>query len=203
MRPIIDIEYTNVPKDVVKDLFALKQYGIDINCHFEEEEFYSFDGGPNDILIYINNHLTELIAGGIIVNAAYDILKSGIQFTWRKVVQFYKNQKGEHQADKNNIILKLKIGADRTIEFTLKGNINEDQINIIINKLFLQLNSLNKIYLLFEEKQYHNSDEDGRHIEMYYNENEEKWLPVDFEMKRKEWDDFIRNIQDGLDSLSS
>lgn len=50
-----------------------------------------FEEYARNVLVYIRNHPTELIASGLVVNTVYDILKAIVKTTWKKV--FLSNKK--------------------------------------------------------------------------------------------------------------
>ena len=97
-----------------------------------------------NLIIFIDQHLTELIIGGLgglLSSTIYDGIKLSIKALWRKLVSYYLEQKIKYQEDKNYIELSFKIKPDLTLEFYLNGDINEK----IINNLSDNISSIYKI----------------------------------------------------------
>src|SRR5690242_10312894 len=45
------------------------------------------------IILYIKTHPTELVAGGILVNAIYDVFKAAVKVAWKKIYKTIKDKK--------------------------------------------------------------------------------------------------------------
>ena len=63
-----------------------KYLDVDIISVKEEQKFYNSSGIEiYDIVIFLNQHSTELIIGGI-GSLSYDVLKSGVKFLWNNQI---------------------------------------------------------------------------------------------------------------------
>ena len=139
MKKNIELKYRHVPKEIIDDLKTNLDKSFSLSISNEKEEYSNFTGGPADIIIFIDEHLTELIIGGLLVNATYDGLKYAIQLLWKKIVASYSKQKNKFQTDKNYIELKFKLKPNKTLEFNLNGDIDEKIINDLTNNIFSYL----------------------------------------------------------------
>ena len=197
---VIEIKYRDVPYEILSDFVIHDAPDLSINLVYDETEYFNFAGGPSDILIYINEHLTELIAGGLVVNAVYDGIKICITATWKRLVRFYSNSKNKYQTDKNKISIRFKIHQDKIVEYTLEGNVNDTLIENITDKLFEHLKNKETIEDTFKKSNFHDPNEMKPKIEMYYDTKSKKWEAIDFEKRKKDWDDYVNGLEMNLDS---
>jgi len=177
----IQIIYRNLPSEIIDNFQTISNNSDLIISSIEnKEEFYNLTGGPADIEIFINSHLTELIASGLIFPTVYDLLKDSIKTTWKKLTNYYKKKNIQIEEDKNYISLNFKIKPDKTIEYNLVGKLDEQIIDKLNEKIFEYLQNTEKQNEDFANPDLKNKDETEPTIKMYYNSSSTSWLPYDY-----------------------
>lgn len=201
MNTDIQITYRHLSSEITKDFQNLSvNSNLTVSIRHDKKEFSNFDGGPADIEIFIGTHLTELIVGGLILPAVYDVLKYTIMITWKKLVAYYKKEKIEIQEDKNYISLTFKLKPDRELEYNLKGTFNEQNIDKLNEMIFDYLKDTNKQNSDFLNPDYKNKNDTNPTIRMQYNPKTNSWDAMNFAEFEKWYDEQIRRIQDEFDS---
>lgn len=201
MTPNIEIRYRHIPSEITDDIQKdLERANLTVSIVHDKKEYFNFTGGPADILIYIDNHLTEIIIGGLLLPAAYDTLKYSIKTTWKKLVLHYGKRKSELEEDKNHIELNFKLHENKTIEFNLSGDIDEKTINNVVDKLFEYLKDKEKHNNDFQNKDYKDRLDLKPRIRMRYNPNTNKWEPTNFAEIKKQLDDLMRRAEEEFDN---
>lgn len=82
------------------DYFTNSEY-VELQKRFKEQGMvllatkgYSPKAAIGDLIIYINQHMTELIVSGLFTPAAYDVLKLGVCSALRKIKENFKMLQG-------------------------------------------------------------------------------------------------------------
>ena len=193
----IQVKYRHVPVEIVSDLDSLEK-NIEVNLVRDELEHFNAEGGPTDIIVYINNHLTELIAGGLVVNAVYDGLKFCVKSTWKKLLAYYLSRKSQYHDDGNAITLSFEIKPDKTIEYHLEGNIKSESIDKLTEEIFRHLKNASLIESSFNNPDFKDETTEKPKIRMRFNKETEKWEPVNYTLLRKEFNDFLKQTEDNF-----
>ena len=98
----------------------------------KSESFYGADGSNIiDVLIYFEMHWEEMLLYPIV----YDVLKESIVLLWKKVSNRIKKAKSHNIEGNNQIEISFKKKNDGEIKFNLKGDINGDQIEKILDSM--------------------------------------------------------------------
>jgi hypothetical protein len=191
----VDVRYRHIPKDVVDDINRLSDKNINVTLHHDRLEHFNATGGVTDIIIYINDHFTELVSGGLIVNAVYDGLKFCIRTTWKKLIKYYSSRKSNYRDESNSITLSFKIKPDKTIEYHLEGTVSDNSIDKITDRIFDHLQDSKEIDNHFNNPEFQDGIEEKPKIRMRYNKATDKWEPVNYANIRKEMDDILRKAE--------
>ncbi len=175
----IEIYYMRIPDEVVNDLSLEIKNSLRIKI-VRQTEYSNFTGGPADIIIYVEEHLGEIIASGIVGNTAFTSVRYLIAGIWRKLVSLYKKDKSGIQQDKNFISLNFKIHSDRSIEFDLAGDIDENVVGKLTEQVFDYLKDKNRIESDLNNPQFQVRDTEKCKIRMRLNPITKEWEPVNF-----------------------
>lgn len=193
MENDVEIRYRHLPSEITDDFKkSLEKSDLILKVSHDRKEYFNFTGGPSDILIYINQHLTELLITGLLAPALYDGLKYSLKNTWKKLVQHYKKRNYQIEEDKNCIELNFKLHKDKTIEFNLNGSIDEKAINVTVDKMFEYLTDKPK-----HDEDLNNPDLLDGHslkprIRLQFNSRTNKWEPTNFAKLKKQIEELRR-----------
>lgn len=190
MQPIIEIQYRKVPRDILEDF----EQQIDTSIHLKiyEDPLDHFDPPP-DLVIYVNEHLTEIIIGGIsgvLTSAIWD----GVKALWRKVI---KKSTKEHESD---IELNFKISSDNTIEFHLSGKIDHNRIDSVVSQMMKYLSDVEQHKRDFSNVQLLDKQYSKPRIRVRYNPSKQQIEVVNATEERKRTEEMLRKLMDGLSS---
>lgn len=200
METNIQITYRHLPSDITDDFQKLSNLSITVSTRHDKEEFLYFTGGPADIEIYIDTHLTELIVGGLLLPAIYDAIKYSVKTTWKKLIAYYKKKKVELQQDKNYISLTFNLNSDKSLEYNLDGTLNNETIDKLTDKIFEYLQDKEKLHNDFKNPDYKDKEDTKPKIRMRYNPETNSWTPINFVEFEKWRDEMMRRAQDEWDS---
>jgi len=168
-------------KDFTDDLH--RQIDTEIQVVKDTREYENFTGPDfSDIAIYIKENLTGIILSGIIVNAAYSVIKYSLTKLWRGFSSLVRKD-GQDRGSGLAITVNLE-DADRDTEITFQGNIKENDLEKITEKLFEFLGSKQLPETLKNPHYIQDSDEIPR-IRLIYNEETKNWEPLDFRDLKK------------------
>lgn len=186
-KPDIEISYRHLPEEILKDFHLNFDCSIVLHISHDKKEYFDFTGGPADILIYIKEHQTELIAGGLLVNAAYDGIKFAIKNLWKRLIKHYSKHKTDYQDNKNYISLNFEIKPDKTLQYQLKGCVDEKIVDQLTDSIFEYLQNEEKRNNDFNNSELRDSHTLKSRIRMCYNSQTNEWEPVNFtELKKKQ-----------------
>jgi len=201
MVPLIEIEYRNLPKGIFQHL---KNSIIIENSHFSvnrvDDSFSNFDGGPPDTIFTVNLFLLGLLNNSFLYPGIYDLLKGSIIFLWKKTRNHYYTRKGALEKDKNYISLEFKISQDKAIEFRLEGNISDDGVAQLTDKLFLYLKNGDKVREDLKTYSCKSDDEDSHKFSLEIDQSSNDWNPINFEELKQRRREKLRDILDELES---
>lgn len=173
-----------------------KHLDVDLISIKEEPKFYNSSGLEiYDIVIFLNQHSTELIVGGI-GSLSYDILKSGVKFLWNKLkelqIKNITNQKVTEKYKVLSLVLKMN---EKSIEVKFEGEYDADKL---VDKAFKFLNEEN-IESFFNVPDYLQKSEKPR-IKIVYNPETDKWEPENFGNYKREIQKYRDSINRRLDN---
>lgn len=193
MKPAIEVEFRKVPRGILSDFeksidksVSLKIYE-DTNDHFEP---------PADIVIYINEHLTEILIGvasGFLTSALWD----GIKLTWGKLIAFGSSKKKE---DKARIELSFKVEQDKSVEFNLSADFDPKQVDTVVNKILDYLKEKDQQNKDFGNPAFREDDAPKPKIKMKWNPKIKNWEPENFDEYRKRKEELLRELFRRADS---
>lgn len=194
-----------IPDKLIGDFKALgldKVFDIDISTKKEVEKYSYFTGYEIvDIVIYIQQHTTELIVSGLLVNSAYDLLKGGLKLLWVGLSKLSINKlqsDGKETGKPKSISVRL-VNEDRTVEFVLEGDINEEQADKIIDESFKFISST-RLNDAFQNPDFLLTTEDKPCIRLIHNKEKHVWEPEDFGKYRKQMNEFQKWIEKDFDN---
>jgi len=195
-----------IPEELIADFERTglnEKLDIELVLEKEEQKYYNFTGSEiADIVIYIQQHTTELIVGGLLVSATYDILKGGVKLLWTGLSKLAvkKLQSGGKETDKPKSISVRLMGKERAVEIVLDGDVNEKQADKIIDESFKYVNS-EKINEDFKNPDFipNNKSEKPR-IRLIYNKEKQIWEPENFGEYRRKMEEYQRWAEQNLDS---
>jgi hypothetical protein len=185
MNELTIVYQSYIPADLITDFTQLvqpvkvdkKEVKIGALNHFDAPEI-------NDIIIYISQHP---VVAGIISNAIW----AGIILLWVGLSKFpikylYSNGK---KTDKQKVISLRLYDKTKGIEVFFKGDVNEEQADIIIDSLKEFLSS-DKVDDAFYDSD--NIPENSKKpvINLVYNKKKKIWEPENFGEKNRQRDEF-------------
>jgi hypothetical protein len=180
----IEIIYRNIPKEIIED-FTNSDKITAITSEGRKES--NFTGGPQDVIIYV----AKVIADGVIFN----IISLPLILTWKKLKKYYADKKTPIEEDKNYIDLRFKLSNEGEIEFHLKGNVSDEQIEKSTENIFNYLNDSKTLNSDLENPDYIVPESRKPRIRMKYNIETKKWEPVNFKELKAFWDAKIAESQ--------
>lgn len=190
MLPAIEIQYRKVSREILNDFERQIDKSISLKIYLDPLEHFD---PPADVVIYINEHLTEIIIGGVsgvLTSAFWD----GVKFLWSRVA---KKSTKEHRSD---IDINFRISPDRTIEFNLTGNIGSAEINTLVGQILKYLADVEQ-----QDKDFANSNlidmrDTKPRIRVRYNPATKNLEVVNVAEQQKRTEEMIRKLMDGLSS---
>ncbi len=195
-----------IPEELIGDFEKTglsEKLDIELVLEKEEQKYYNFTGSEiADIVIYIQQHTTELLVGGLLVSATYDILKGGVKLLWTGLSKLAvkKLQSGGKETDKPKSISIRLMGKERAVEIVLDGDVNEEQADKIIDESFKYVNS-EKINEDFKNPDFiPNSKAEKPRIRLKYNKKKQIWEPENFGEYRRKMEEYQRWAEQNLDS---
>jgi hypothetical protein len=183
-----------IPEELISDLKKLdleKKLNVNLNLKREDKHIYNFTGPElSDIIIYVQQHTIELFVGGILVTAAYDLLKSGIKILWTGIskLAIKKIQSSGKQEDKIKRISLRISGKKNSIEILYEGDVDDQLAEKLINESFDFIRS-EKLNQAMNNPDNLASDCDKPTIYLIYNKEKEIWEPENFGEQRKRMDE--------------
>jgi len=189
----IEIRYRHTPKQLIDAFTEKVDRSIAVKVHKDDLEYFD---GPEDIVIYVKEHITELIAGGILVNAAWDVIKYAIINIWRSLVAFCSKRKA---VDKNiDLVFEMKSG--NSIEFRLSGNVDPSAINELMKWVENYLRDKEQQKKDFTNPDFIDKKESKPRIRVRYNSETKTFELLNYTNLEKQKQELIKRLMNGLDS---
>ncbi|MET0465870.1 MAG: hypothetical protein ABW007_22095 [Chitinophagaceae bacterium] len=196
MKEEMKIVYQHyIPDDLIVEFDKLRvgdHLQVEIKTKKAEQKYYNFNGPEiADILIYVEEHTTELIVSGFLVNVAYDMFKSGLKLLWTGIsnLAVKKMNANDKQTDKKKSISITLAVKDRAIEVILEGDVEDKQANILIDEAFkfISPESLNEA---FNNPDFIEQPTDKPKIRLRFDKEKQVWQPENFGEHRRQVSDF-------------
>lgn len=195
-----------IPEELIADFEKIglnEKLDIELVSEKEEQKYYNFTGSEiADIVIYIQQHTTELLVGGLLVSTTYDLLKGGVKLLWTGLSKLAvkKLQSGGKETDKPKSISVRLMGKERAVEIVLDGDVNEEQADKIIDESFKYVNS-EKINEDFMNPDFiPNNKAEKPRIRLIYNKEKQTWEPENFGEYRRKIEEYQRWAEQNFDS---
>lgn len=195
-----------IPDELISDFEKTglnEKLDVELVLEKEEQKYYNFTGSEiADIVIYIQQHTTELLVGGLLVSATYDILKGSVKLLWTGLSKLTvkKLQSGGKETDKPKSISIRLMGKERAVEIVLDGDVNEEQADKIIDESFKYVNS-EKINEDFKNPDFiPNNKAEKPRIRLIYNKEKQIWEPENFGEYRRKMEEYQRWAEQNLNS---
>lgn len=207
MRKEIKIVYQHyIPVDLIiqAEQLGLGQQPDDKFVKEKQDQTkYSNFTGPEiaDIIIYIQQHPTELIAGGLFINFAYDILKNSLVLLWTslsKITTKKLKTDGKQVDDPKRISLRIANG-EKEVEIDFDGEVDKAQADKIIDEAFRFINS-DKLSETFSNPDYISNVKAKPKIRLIYNKEKQIWEPENFGNYRKQMEEYEKWVNKNLPS---
>lgn len=202
MQNEIRIVYQHyVPESLIADLQSIEVDRV-LNAKIEikkvDQTRYSNFTGPeiSDVIIYIQQHQTEILATGLLLPAAYDLVKTAIIEMWSRLSKLTNKQlrdAGKEVKEPKQITLHLK-DKEREVEICFQGDVSSELANRIVDESFKFISS-DKAKKAFANPDNIEEQKAKPKIRLLYNKETKSWEPENFgEYRRKmaEYDDLIR-----------
>lgn len=193
-----------IPDELISEFEKIgldKQLQVDIRKEKVEQKYYNFTGSEiSDIVIYIQQHTTELIVCGLLVNLAYDTLIGGIKLLWTGLskLAIKKLQSDGKVTEKPKSISIRLMDKDRAVEIVLNGEVpTDEQASKIIEESFKFMNS-SKLNEAFNNPDFIPNEKPR--IRLIYNKEKQVWAPENFGVYRKEIAEYERWANENLSS---
>ncbi len=104
MKPSIEIKFRNVLREILIEFENKIDKSIPLEVHEDTDDHID---PPAEIVIYLNEPLTEIIVSGI--DPSTNTIWDGLKFLWKRMKR------------ENNLELNFGFKPDKTIEFDLKS----------------------------------------------------------------------------------
>jgi hypothetical protein len=192
MKEEIKIIYQHyIPDELIADFEKLgvdSQLQVEIKKEREEQKYYNFTGSEiADIVIYVQQHTTELIASGLLVNLAYDTLKGGLKLLWTGIskLAIKKLQSKGKESDKPKSISFRLMDKDRAVEVVLEGDVDDNQADKVIDEAFKFISS-EKLNEAFKNPDFIPEQTEKPRIRLKFNKEKQVWEPENFGEYRRQ-----------------
>jgi len=190
------IEYQHYIPETIINEFEKSGIGNEFAVEYVKKEkprYSNFTGEEiRDIVIFVQQHETELIVKGLLIKATYDLLKAGIKGLWSELKKI-NDKKAEPSRSNRCMSIHLQ-DKERTIEIKLDGDFDDKVADTMLDKAieFIQSNEV--------EKSFTNPDfiPNGRPqptINLIYNKEKGTWEPENFGQYRRRMKDIERKAE--------
>ncbi len=206
MKEEIKIIYQHyIPDELIADFEKLgvdSQLQVEIKNEKEEQKYYNFTGSEiADIVIYVQQHTTELIASGLLVNLAYDTLKGGLKLLWTGIskLAIKKLQSKGKESDKPKSISLRLMDKDRAVEVVLEGDVDDNQADTVIDEAFKFISS-EKLNEAFKNPDFIPEQTEKPRIRLKFNKEKKVWEPENFGEYRRQIEAYQKWAEENFDS---
>lgn len=194
-----------IPDELIADFEKLgvgNRLQVEINKEKEEQKYYNFSGSEiADIVIYVQQHTTELIASGLLVNLAYDTFKGGLKFLWTgisKIATKKLQSKGKETGKPKSISLRL-MDKYRAIEVVLEGDVDDKQADKVIDEAIKFISS-EKLNEAFKNPDFIPAQTEKPRIRLKFNKEKQVWEPENFGEYRRQIEAYQKWAEENFDS---
>jgi len=175
-----------IPKEVIAP-FHEKFNDNEADIVIDKKMYFNASGDAvADIIVYIGQISAEAIVQGIMLSTIYDALKYSIKTSWTAYRNYFQSkQKTKFDEGENRCIaVNFSLDEKRTIEYRLTGDISDDVINNLTDKIFSTIKDQTTIKQTFSNPDLVNDSWKPK-IRMKYNSETKEWEPVNFGDIRK------------------
>lgn len=206
MEEEIKIVYQHyIPDELIADFEKLgldNQLQLEIKKEKEEQKYYNLTGTEiADIVIYIQQHTTELIVGGLLVNLAYDTFKGGLKLLWIGIskLAIKKLQSNGKDADKSKSISLRLMDKDRSVEVVLEGDVDDKQADkaIVEAVKFISSDKLNEA---FKNPDFLPANTAKPRIRLKFNKEKQVWEPENFDQYKRQIEAYQKWAEENFDN---
>lgn len=172
IHPLISIDI-NGAKEIADDF--IRRIGeinppISMQIQYGDKNVDHFDG-PADIIVYFNEHFTELVISSVAIPTIWEGLKLGLVLLWRRVAPS-KESKYEKA---HTVEIKFKVSHDKTIQYDFQGNIEANEANAAIEKMLKYLRSKDQHEKDFRNPDFKDLNDKKPRIRIRYNSDAKDW----------------------------
>lgn len=206
MKEELKIVYQHyIPDNLINDFEKSgldRQLQVDIKKEREEQKYYNFTGSEiSDIVVYIQQHTTELIVGGLLVSLAYDTFIGSIKLLWKGLSKLVikRIQSGGKETDKPKSISLRLMDKDRAVEVVLNGDVDDKQAEKLISEAVKFISS-EKLNEAFENPDFIPKETEKPRIRLIYNKEKQIWEPENFGEYRRQMEEFQRWANEKFDN---
>lgn len=185
-----------IPEQLIEDFTGIinpTDYKI---IKIKQDDRYSnaIGGEISDIVIYIKEHRTEIIVGGLIIPTTYLMLQSGIVHLWKKIKSL--NTKIFQSTNKNIIrgkIISVRYEdvVGRVVKINFNGGIEDEGIENTVEKA-LEFTQKYSVEEVFSDPDYVIEEHDKITISINYNIEEQCWEFENFGENRRKMEEIKR-----------
>ena len=188
MKPSIKVKFSRIPRKIFSDFEQDIDKSIELEIY--EDLALHFEA-PSDVIIYINEHLTDIIVGGVGVGLLTNGLWDGLKALFEKVKKRRKQ---------TSIELSFRIKSDKTLEFYLAGDLSHNQVDTIVEKILKYLLDLEQQKKDFANPDFKDKRDVKPRIRVRYNPKTEKLEIVNFAELKKNKEGLLKLLLKRLNS---
>jgi hypothetical protein len=188
MKPGIQVQFSRIPRKIFSDFEQNIDKSIELEIY--EDLALHFEA-PADVIIYINEHLTDIIVGGVGVGLLTNGLWDGLKALFEKVIKRKKHTRIE---------LSFRFKSDKTLEFYLAGDVGANQVDTIVEKILKYLVDLEQQKKDFANPDFKDNRDVKPRIRVRYNPKTEKLEIVNFAELKKNEEGLLKRLFQRLNS---
>ena len=193
MKPSIEIQFRKIPGEIIEGFGASIDESISLTIYHDENDHFE---PPADIVVYVNDHLTELIVGGLMVNAVWDGIKYAVGAVWKKLITYCsKRKKGNEYLE-----LSFRLKPDRTIDFSLNGSFDHTMIDTAMKEIHNYLIDKERQEKDFNNPAFKDNIESKPKIRMKWNREIRNWVPENYAEIRRQHEQWLKTVNRKLHS---
>jgi|GEM_PF-6692835 len=188
MKPSIQVQFRRVPRKVFSDFEQKIDKSIELEIY--EDLAYHFEA-PADVIIYINEHLTDIIVGGVGVGLLTNGLWDGLKALFAKVIKRRKQTRIE---------LSFRFKSDKTLEFYLAGDVSPNHVDAMVEKILKYLIDIKQQKKDFANPDFKDKRDVKPRIRVRYNPKTEKLEVVNFAELKNDEEGLLKRLFQRLNS---
>lgn len=194
----IEIIYREYIPTEVFNSFKEKFDDSQIELKIDKKMYFSATGDVvADIIISISQTTTELLVQGLWVSAVYDSLKYSVLSSWTAFRNYFQAKpKTKFDESENRCIsLNFQIDKNRHVEYNLTGDVSDEVIKDLTEKLFQTIKDKKQIETYFSNPDIKEGSIRPR-IRIKYNPDTKNWEPVNWGELRRYIEEAQRKAND-------